>query len=69
MHRLVILGIRTLELLFLVGAVGSFVVILLTSIEDLREVFASDTPSEAAEQQAPARGNDDRGEGESLLVP
>jgi hypothetical protein len=69
MHELAILSIRTLEVLFAVGAVGAFLVILLTSIEDLREVFVSDIPNEVAEGSAPAERVEDGSDEETLLAP
>ena len=38
-HILIVGGIKLLEGLFAVGLVGSAVLIVLTSIEDFREVF------------------------------
>lgn len=47
-HELVIGGIKVLEFLFAAGLIGSLILILLTSIEDFREVFQRD-PSEEPE--------------------
>ena len=40
-HSLMIAGIKLLEGLFAVGLFGSVILIVLTSIEDFREVFTS----------------------------
>ena len=38
-HALMVDGIKLLELLFAAGLIGSVVLIVLTTIEDFREVF------------------------------
>lgn len=38
-HELMVGGIKLLELLFAAGLLGSLVLIVLTTIEDFREVF------------------------------
>ena len=45
-HTLIVSSIKALEFLFAAGLVGSVVLILLTSIEDFREVFHSDSVDE-----------------------
>jgi hypothetical protein len=45
-HALMVGGIKTLEILFAGGLIGSVILIILTSIEDFREVFQRDTPEE-----------------------
>ncbi len=45
-HEVVIGGIKLLEFLFAAGLVGSVVLIILTSIEDFREVFHRETENE-----------------------
>ena len=47
MHELVVGGIKLLEFLFAGGLIGSAVLILLTSVEDFREVFHRDTEEES----------------------
>ena len=48
-HEFIVGGIKALEFLFAAGLAGSVVLILLTSIEDFREVFHRD-----AEEEPPA---------------
>ena len=45
-HEILVAGIKTLEGLFAVGIIGSVVLILLTSIEDFKEVFHRDANDE-----------------------
>jgi hypothetical protein len=42
MHSIAVLGIWTLECLFVIGTVGSAVVILLSFVEDARVLFGKD---------------------------
>ena len=44
MRFLVIAGIRLLEAIFAFGIIGSALVIILTGVEDVREVFKKDKP-------------------------
>ena len=46
----VLFGMRLLELLFFVGIVGSAVVVLITSIEDMHDLFAKDEHMPAADK-------------------
>jgi hypothetical protein len=45
-HALMVAGIKLLEFLFAAGLVGSAILIVLTSIEDFREVFNRDADEE-----------------------
>ena len=45
-HSLIVGGVKVLEFLFAAGLIGSVVLILLTSIEDFREVFHADAGEE-----------------------
>lgn len=45
-HEMTVVGIKTLEGLFAVGLIGSVILILLTAIEDFREVFHHDATDE-----------------------
>ena len=45
-HSLIVGGVKVLEFLFAAGLSGSVVLILLTSIEDFREVFHADAGEE-----------------------
>ncbi len=45
-HALMVAGIKLLELLFAAGLIGSAILIVLTSIEDFREVFNRDADEE-----------------------
>jgi len=45
-HELMVGGIKALEFLFAAGLIGSTVLILLTSVEDFREVFQRDAEEE-----------------------
>jgi len=44
MHQLEIFGIHLMEMLFLVGLAGSAVVVAISFVEDLGELFESDEP-------------------------
>jgi hypothetical protein len=46
MHTFITFAIELLEVLFAVGVIGSAVVVILTSIEDVIEVATPDTPVE-----------------------
>lgn len=39
----VTVGIRLLEIMFFVGGIGSFIVLILTGIEDLKTLLGADT--------------------------
>jgi hypothetical protein len=45
MGFLLIIGIRLLEFLFVVGAIGSAIVLLLSGIEDIETLMRSDQPN------------------------
>lgn len=45
-HALAVGGITLLEVIFAGGLIGSVVLIILTSIEDFREVFSKDGEEE-----------------------
>ena len=45
MDFLILAGVRILEVLFALGVVGSTVVLLLTTIEDVETLTESDEPS------------------------
>ena len=45
-HEIVVGGIKVLEFLFAAGLIGSAVLILLTSVEDFKEVFHRDVNEE-----------------------
>ncbi len=45
-HEVAIVGIKILEVLFATGLIGSVILILLTSIEDFKEVFHRDSNGE-----------------------
>jgi len=45
MGFLLIAGIRLLEFLFIVGAIGSAIVLVLTGIEDVETLMGSDEPN------------------------
>jgi hypothetical protein len=45
MDLLARIGIRILESMFAVGAVGSFVVLILSGIEDIETLLGSDEPT------------------------
>ncbi|HKN32257.1 MAG TPA: hypothetical protein VJX16_03350 [Terriglobales bacterium] len=42
---LIVVGIRTLETMFVAGGIGSFLVLILTGIEDIETLLGSDDPS------------------------
>jgi hypothetical protein len=42
MFHLAILGIRILEVIFFVGLVGSAIVVLVSFVEDAKELFGED---------------------------
>jgi hypothetical protein len=46
MHTFIKFAIEALEVLFAVGVIGSGLVVILTSIEDVIEVLTPDTPGE-----------------------
>jgi hypothetical protein len=45
MELLITLGVRLLETMFVVGGIGSFLVLILTGIEDIETLFGSDDPN------------------------
>lgn len=45
MELLITLGIRLLETMFVVGGIGSLLVLVLTGIEDIETLFGSDDPN------------------------
>jgi hypothetical protein len=45
MRFLLIIGIRLLELLFVVGVIGSAIVLVLSGIEDIETLVRSDEPN------------------------
>ena len=47
---LVLFGMRLLEVMFFVGIVGSAIVVLITSIEDMHELFGKSEEVPAAEK-------------------
>ena len=47
MDILIVAGIRVLEAMFLVGMIGSTIVIIITSVEDVKTLFESDQPAVA----------------------
>jgi hypothetical protein len=49
MEILIFTGIRVLEALFVIGWVGSLLVLLLSGIEDTRMLFEQDEPAPLAE--------------------
>ena len=48
-HEIIVAAIKVLEFLFAAGLIGSVILILLTSIEDFREVLHRDTAEEISE--------------------
>ncbi len=46
METLAIFGVHVLEVMFAVGLVGSVIVVLVTSVEDVQELFGPDEPAE-----------------------
>ena len=51
-HALAIIGIKVLEVLFAGGLIGSAILLILTSIEDFREVLTRDEEEEPAHMAA-----------------
>jgi hypothetical protein len=49
---LAILAMRVLEIAFFVGLVGSAVVVLISFIEDGKELFGADEPSQPPQPQS-----------------
>jgi hypothetical protein len=47
-HTLTVAGIKSLEFLFAAGLIGSCILVILTSIEDFREVFHRESDEEPA---------------------
>jgi nucleoside diphosphate kinase len=47
MDMLALWGVYLLEGMFVVGLLGSAVVVLVTSVEDVQELFGADEPAEA----------------------
>ena len=45
MGILVTIGVRFLEAIFIVGAIGSFLVLILSGIEDIETLMGSDDPN------------------------
>jgi hypothetical protein len=45
MNRLVSILIRTIEVMFVAGVIGSAIVVLLTSVEDFKMLFEKESPS------------------------
>jgi len=45
MDLLILFGVRILEVLFAIGVVGSVVVLVLTTIEDIETLTESDEPN------------------------
>jgi hypothetical protein len=45
MELLITLGVRLLETMFVVGGIGSLLVLILTGIEDIETLFGSDDPN------------------------
>ncbi|MGH9522772.1 MAG: hypothetical protein ACRD3E_09600 [Terriglobales bacterium] len=50
MHLAITIGIRILEAVFAAGIVGSAIVVLIVTVQDLIEVFERDVESEREEQ-------------------
>jgi hypothetical protein len=45
MNLLVSILIRTIEVMFVAGVIGSAIVVLLTSVEDFKMLFEKESPS------------------------
>jgi hypothetical protein len=45
MNVLAVVGVRVLEAMFVAGGIGSFVVLVLTGIEDIETLLGSDDPN------------------------
>jgi hypothetical protein len=45
------LTIKALEILFIVGMLGSALVVVITFVEDLKEVFSTDEPPQVSERR------------------
>jgi hypothetical protein len=54
---MLILGVRILEVLFAIGAVGSVLVLILTTIDDIGVLFGGDEEKQDANETAPRRLN------------
>jgi hypothetical protein len=53
-HAITVAGIRILEVLFAGGLIGSAILVIITSIEDFREVFDHDDEKEPPVMQMAA---------------
>lgn len=51
MELLIHFGVRVLEALFVVGWIGSALVLLLSGVEDARIIFEEDAPAEQGKQE------------------
>lgn len=51
MDEVIKVGIRTLEVLFFGGLIGSAILVLITAVEDIETVFGSDDAESATEKE------------------